>query len=56
MSPPPNGPSRRTLILAAGAIGVMAGLGTPRPVRAEPAPAQETAPDERPHRTLLGLI
>jgi hypothetical protein len=55
MSPPPNGPRRRTLILAAGAIGAMAGLGTPRPARAETAPAQETA-EERPHRTLLGLI
>jgi hypothetical protein len=58
MSPLPTGPARRTLILGAGALCVLAGLGAPRPASAEPeaAPAQEPAPQERPHRTLLGLI
>ncbi|MFG3340702.1 hypothetical protein [Glycomyces sp. NPDC048151] len=58
MTSPPTGPSRRTLLLAAGAVGVLTGLGAPRAASAEPeAPsAQETAPQERPHRTLLGLI
>jgi hypothetical protein len=58
MSPPPTGPTRRTLILGAGAVSILAGLGAARPASAEPeaAPAQEPAPQERPHRTLLGLI
>lgn len=57
MSPPTTGLSRRTLILTAGASGIVAALGAPRPARAEPqAPAQEAAPEERPHLTLLGLI
>ncbi|MEV3938465.1 hypothetical protein AB0K52_21120 [Glycomyces sp. NPDC049804] len=58
MSLPPTGPTRRTLILAVGAGGIAAALGAPRLARAEPeaAPAQDTASEERPHRTLLGLI
>lgn len=57
MSPRQTGLGRRTLILTAGAVGILAGLGAPRPARAEPsAPAQEPAPQDRPHRTLLGLI
>lgn len=58
MNPPSNGLGRRTLLLAAGAIGVLAALGSPRPAGAEPegAPAQGAAPEERPHRTLIGLI
>ena len=58
MSTSATGPSRRTLLLAAGAGGLLAALGAPRPARAEPepAPAQEPAPEERPHRTILGLI
>ncbi|WP_158630234.1 hypothetical protein [Glycomyces terrestris] len=58
MSPSPAGAGRRTLLLAAGAAAVLAGLGAPRPARAEPpaAPAQEAAAEDRPHRTLLGVI
>ena len=56
MTSPPTGLTRRTLVLAAGAVGVLTGLGAPRPARAEPEAAQEPASQERPHRTLLGLI
>lgn len=58
MSTPSSGLSRRALILAAGACGALSVLGTAPPARAEQdeAAAQEALPQERPHRTLLGLI
>ncbi|MEU5870775.1 hypothetical protein AB0A73_04355 [Glycomyces sp. NPDC047369] len=58
MTAAPTGPGRRTLLLSLGAAFVVAGVGAPRPAAAEPATAsaQEAAPEDRPHRTLLGLI
>lgn len=60
----PAGPSRRAVILTGGALGILAGLGAFRPARADAAAAVATAPsaapsaalDERPHRTLLGVL
>ncbi|MEU5156386.1 hypothetical protein [Glycomyces sp. NPDC021274] len=58
MSTPSPSLSRRALILAAGVGVALSVLGTAQPARAEQeaASAQEALPQERPHRTLLGLI
>lgn len=54
----PSGPTRRAVILTGGALGVLAGLGILRPARAEAVPAApaSAAANERPHRTLLGVL
>jgi hypothetical protein len=57
----PSRPSRRTVILSAGALGILLGLRTLLPDAARSAAgtaqvAGEVATDERPHRTLLGVL
>jgi len=58
----PVGPSRRAVILTGGAFGILAGLGAFRSAdRADAAPVAPTAAlaataEERPHRTLLGVL
>lgn len=54
----PAGPSRRAVILTGGALGILAALGALRPARADAAaaPTRATAAEERPHRTLLGVL
>ena len=56
-----NRPSRRAVILSASALGILLGLRTLLPDAALSAAgaaqvADEVATDERPHRTLLGVL
>jgi hypothetical protein len=62
MSPSPStdstGPTRRAVILSGSALALLSGLGVlwPDPAEAEAGTPLAAAVNERPHRTLLGLL